>query len=363
MCLTFAVMQRDFYPRPPRGGRPVTFITAAEVLKISIHALREEGDPPHERLGGCTMISIHALREEGDRWGSQSEPQSRIFLSTPSARRATTCSDETNKAFNISIHALREEGDSVNLLLKHLFAISIHALREEGDRRKRFSTTPTTIFLSTPSARRATRGYAPSGRYCSYFYPRPPRGGRPTRWRNKNGIVEISIHALREEGDLLAPMGSNWKNYFYPHPPRGGRHGQQDTRLAALEFLSTPSARRATRRYGGAAGSGTGISIHALREEGDPRSSTFCTPIGHFYPRPPRGGRPFAWPFVLGRNTFLSTPSARRATAETIKNAGFEIYFYPRPPRGGRPMSLHSDLGLFLISIHALREEGDLPLW
>ncbi len=79
------------------------------------------------------MISIHALREEGDRWGSQSEPQSRIFLSTPSARRATTCSDETNKAFNISIHALREEGDSVNLLLKHLFAISIHALREEGD--------------------------------------------------------------------------------------------------------------------------------------------------------------------------------------------------------------------------------------
>ena len=34
--------------------------------------------------------------------------------------------------------------------------------------------------------------------------------------------------------------------------------------------------------------------------------------------------------------------------------------FYPRPPRGGRP--LFGDLKEldFLISIHALREEGDL---
>ena len=34
---------------------------------ISIHALREEGDPEDFRLHYiCTMISIHALREEGD---------------------------------------------------------------------------------------------------------------------------------------------------------------------------------------------------------------------------------------------------------------------------------------------------------
>ena len=37
---------------------------------ISIHALREEGDP-HERstVKGFTLISIHALREEGDAYG------------------------------------------------------------------------------------------------------------------------------------------------------------------------------------------------------------------------------------------------------------------------------------------------------
>mgnify|MGYP000368931691 CR=1 FL=1 len=33
---------------------------------ISIHALREEGDVPQQRLGPVQQISIHALREEGD---------------------------------------------------------------------------------------------------------------------------------------------------------------------------------------------------------------------------------------------------------------------------------------------------------
>ena len=57
---------------------------------ISIHALREEGDPEPDPDHGCQAISIHALREEGDAKISQS---------------ATCCS-------MISIHALREEGDT-----------------------------------------------------------------------------------------------------------------------------------------------------------------------------------------------------------------------------------------------------------
>ena len=62
--------------------------------------------------------------------------------------------------------------------------ISIHALREEGDD----STVPRVyldgLFLSTPSARRATRVYKPV-----------------------NQSVYISIHALREEGDVHLPFG------------------------------------------------------------------------------------------------------------------------------------------------------------
>ena len=34
--------------------------------------------------------------------------------------------------------------------------------------------------------------------------------------------------------------------YFYPRPPRGGRHRSATIMLQKLLFLSTPSARRAT---------------------------------------------------------------------------------------------------------------------
>ena len=35
----------------------------------------------------------------------------------------------------------------------------------------------------------------------TYFYPRPPRGGRRSWLRWQSGYRPISIHALREEGD------------------------------------------------------------------------------------------------------------------------------------------------------------------
>ena len=80
-----------------------------------------------------------------------------------------------------------------------------------------------------------------------------------------------------------------------------------------LEFLSTPSARRATLEklknspvYI--------ISIHALREEGDEALR----------------------PITREQVEFLSTPSARRAT-----------------------ILLHGGAQVVGISIHALREEGD----
>ena len=56
------------------------------------------------------------------------------FLSTPSARRATALNWQTEAKEAISIHALREEGDLHLGQVPHLrHLISIHALREEGD--------------------------------------------------------------------------------------------------------------------------------------------------------------------------------------------------------------------------------------
>ena len=108
-------------------------------------------------------------------------------------------------------------------------------------------------FLSTPSARRATRSRTPRSTPTAYFYPRPPRGGRQHLRRCAQDALKISIHALREEGDLAGEVLDE----------------------ATYRFLSTPSARRAT------PDTATKvvlyeISIHALREEGDPRSSPRC---------------------------------------------------------------------------------------
>ena len=82
-------------------------------FKISIHALREEGDFLLRKLLNLLML---------------------IFLSTPSARRATYDESETSGGIRISIHALREEGDVYDCMddIREYF-ISIHALREEGD--------------------------------------------------------------------------------------------------------------------------------------------------------------------------------------------------------------------------------------
>ena len=80
--------------------------------KISIHALREEGDCCF-RLSSFffVTISIHALREEGDQTISGQIEAAEQFLSTPSARRATCFGKRGAHAIPISIHALREEGD------------------------------------------------------------------------------------------------------------------------------------------------------------------------------------------------------------------------------------------------------------
>ena len=145
-------------------------------------------------------------------------------------------------------------------------------------------------------------------------------------------------------------------------------------------FLSTPSARRATGRGRGFHG-GHLISIHALREEGDSAVGGGSDELGHFYPRPPRGGRRPRSSWALQMGIFLSTPSARRATSALWAMTSWHRYFYPRPPRGGRPRKTvrpsrtcyfyprpprggrlqldEVDALVLQISIHALREEGD----
>ena len=175
-------------------------------------------------------------------------------------------------------------------LLGFDFQISIHALREEGD------------------PKLSSRWTRPTN-----FYPRPPRGGRQPLGLIAAQKQTISIHALREEGDRFHSGTLTAYRNFYPRPPRGGRPFPRAISPLESRFLSTPSARRATK------GRTQNfcfphISIHALREEGD-NTCRSCRYLN---------------------SGFLSTPSARRAT-------------FCQPCRQGGQQ----------ISIHALREEGD----
>ena len=124
--------------------------------------------------------------------------------------------------------------------------------------------------------------------------------------------------------------------HFYPRPPRGGRPGRSKRERRRWQFLSTPSARRATHHVQDGC-QGVVISIHALREEGD--SATIFAGVND--------------------NGFLSTPSARRATLPAAADLAAVFNFYPRPPRGGRRLFPHLCAFCLPISIHALREEGD----
>ena len=234
------------------------------------------------------------------------------FLSTPSARRATAERQDADPPAEISIHALREEGDVAFFPVAH-HCHNFYPRPPRGGRRyvqefaawvRRFLSTPSARratffsggvfywdeFLSTPSARRATPGLCPDA-----------QAGR------------ISIHALREEGDQKGEPITIPLNDFYPRPPRGGRPSASPSTARRAGFLSPPSARRATSELPQLALVGA-ISIHALREKGDVRLSVPRICEVDFYPRPPRGGRHIKKAQEPDNVQFLSTPSARRAT-------------------------------------------------
>ena len=214
--------------------------------------------------------------------------------------------------------------------------ISIHALREEGDSS---GTSPKTMMV--------------------YFYPRPPRGGRRQAIPSRSPPIKISIHALREEGDLTQRIFPVSSLNFYPRPPRGGRPGRGQVQYNRPEFLSTPSARRAT------TSASVSITIRWYFYPRPPRGGR--PPIGsppaflcrNFYPRPPRGGRR-AWDAGGHDRPQISIHALREEGDLWFPAAAAHTdHFYPRPPRGGRPWASSGTSSCWIISIHALREEGD----
>ena len=167
----------------------------------------------------------------------------------------------------------------------------------------------------------------------------------------------ISIHALCEEGDRAQWAQSPCRHHFYPRPLRGGRHRHTPTGTGSPEFLSTPSARRATRFHPEPCHRQR-ISIHALCEEGDIVRAGIAPCCQISIHALCEEGDAVAQDAVEASVEFLSTPSARRATPQ------------PRSPGSISSISIHAlceegDYGPGhqrpdqSISIHALCEEGD----
>ena len=168
--------------------------------------------------------------------------------------------------------------------------ISIHALLAESDCQWRRSVKLFHQFLSTLSLRRATGPMIKGQVYYINFYPRSPCGERLPSVLHSFRPLQISIHALLAESDIISIV----------------------LLLPQTRFLSTLSLRRAT----------------------------FASPfsifwICHFYPRSPCGERPKSHEYAMKYRPFLSTLSLRRATMFMEVSIMYRI-FYPRSPCGER---------------------------
>ena len=150
--------RRYFYPRPPRGGRPPFVPRWRQAAKISIHVPREGDDVP-------LLVHREIIA---------------LFLSTSPARGTTRVFAVAVASDGISIHVPREGDDAEPIKQALLFLVD--------------------------------------------FYPRPPRGGR-----RRKSLMKSSA------------------DYFYPRPPRGGRPPNSCTVYSYPSFLSTSPARGTTR--------------------------------------------------------------------------------------------------------------------
>ena len=275
--------------------------------------IRRFGSMSRPKVKCYDLRSTRALRVEGDRSRRAAVGQRVVFLSTPSGWRATKNPRKSRKAAEefLSTPSGWRATWEIAAAMK-MYNISIHALRVEGDESLSRSLSARARFLSTPSGWRATQDeHEQRVQYVISIHALRVEGD--VGFVERAHDVKISIHALRVEGDLKVQQVLNKLLHFYPRPPGGGRPKGSTGIKQIITFLSTPSGWRATsfiRRY-------------------------------------------------TERARFLSTPSGWRATFIVTITRVYVVHFYPRPPGGGRHTHFLRGDGFVLISIHALRVEGD----
>ena len=173
-------------------------------------------------------------------------------------------------------------------------SISIHAPREGSD----------------PAAVQASCGWP-------NFYPRSPRGERPpARWDRSSTRRHFYPRSPRGERHKSIYHVRHTAGHFYPRSPRGERPLPLQQLPHCLGFLSTLPARGATR-------------CPARRPWTEPFLSTL----------PARGATRDGPGRLVAERQFLSTLPARGATVRLGASNHRATNFYPRSPRGERPYS------------------------
>ena len=195
----------------------------------------------------------------------------------------------------------------------------------------------------------------------SYFYPRPPYGGRPCQPAQASGAETFlsTSPVWGTTGDRAyyqsqlrflstSPVWGTTQGETGPQGPQGisihvPRMGDDLSILdccgiSAL-FLST-SPVWGTTDIGRAAGQLRHISIHVPRMGDDSSFCCWCFWQTYFYPRPPYGGRLAPIPCILPAVRFLSTSPVWGTTSPAGRLRCQPRDFYPRPPYGGRRVYL-----------------------
>ena len=263
-----APIRLDFYPRPPRGGRPWLHLPPTlDFLFLPTPSTRRATDCLALPAQGCPYFYPRPPR--GGRPAGRFKSPGATAYFYPRPPRGGRPSSATRTPSRRDFYPRPPRGGR---------RAGQAQLAEEAD-----------FYPRPPRGGRQSPGNAPSA--AAHFYPRPPRGGRRAVTRSRMALA-----------------------YFYPRPPRGGRHWPPSRSPITLAFLPTPSTRRATRtslwisapaeRFLPTPSTRRAtldfcafwgveiISTHALHEEGDPRARGLLCHDRHFYPRPPRGGRP-----------------------------------------------------------------------
>ena len=174
-------------------------------------------------------------------------------------------------------------------------------------------------------------------RRCRYFNPLPPHGGRPciilvmsafspfqstpSAWRETRCNIfcfvklDISIHSLRMEGDLLQSAIRRFSMvYFNPLPPHGGRP-VADVQCKAAETYFNPLPPHGGRR----------------------KPALYLRLTQSFQSTPSAWRETENGGCIRYACSFQSTPSAWRETFFILVNSADISDFNPLPPHGGRP--------------------------